>query len=140
MNEFPCSKCVECGKDLGREYMNARGRMFCSNACRDRHEERGGKPLTSVQELNLILGECRRQAELLPFKQRRRLVAERADSMGVSAADEVRTAGLAIFQMSRLDKARKDLPVWATRRLRKAVEEARAFRMGLEVGMRMGGR
>lgn len=135
---FPCAQCPECGKDLNREYMTASGRMFCTGECRDKWNEREGKRMTSVDELNLILGECRRQAELLPWKQRTRLAIERAESMG-SSLDEVRTAGLAIFQMSRTDKARRDLPKWATKRLRKAVDEARAFREALEVGKVIGG-
>lgn len=96
--------------------------------------------LTSAQEINLCLGECRRQAELLPWKQRKRLAAERAGPMGASDSSDMdysRTAGLAIFAMAR---GKASLPEWATKRLRRAVEEARAFLVGLEVGKKMGGK
>lgn len=96
--------------------------------------------MASAEELNLCLCECRRRADLLPWKQRKRLARERAGSMGASDSSDTdysRTAGLAIFAMAR-DKA--SLPEWATKRLMKAVEDAREFLVGLEVGKKMGGK
>lgn len=94
--------------------------------------------MTTADELNLILGECRRQARLLSWDERARLARERAGSLGASDSsdtDNVRTAGFAIRAIV---EGGASLPDWATEDLRRAVSEARAFRTALEVGRKMG--